>query len=244
MAPMSLPVSAVDELLPLPAGNGIFIAATGTDVGKTFVTALLIKAWRDAGLAAGYYKAALSGAEFVDGKWVAGDAEYVRRVAGLPDPADALVTYVYREAVSPHLAAQHEGNPVELSRVLADYRQVQIRHPFVFVEGSGGIICPLRYDDTAKVFLTDIIRLLNLSVVIVAPAGLGTINSTLLTVEHARQKNILVRGVILNRYTDSAMERDNVLMIERLAEVPILAKVAPNATAIALDQAAIRTIGG
>ena len=61
--------------------KGYFVTATGTDVGKTFVTALLVKKWRDSGIDAGYYKAALSGAELRDGKWVAGDADYVKRIA-------------------------------------------------------------------------------------------------------------------------------------------------------------------
>lgn len=98
--------------------RGYFVTATGTDVGKTFVTALLVKKWRDSGMDAGYYKAALSGAEFKNGHWVAGDADYVKNFAGLSDSQEELVSYVYKEAVSPHLAARKEGNPVELSREL------------------------------------------------------------------------------------------------------------------------------
>ena len=97
--------------------KGYFVTATGTDVGKTFITGLLVKKWRDSGIDAGCYKAALSGAELRDGKWIAGDADYVKRIAGLPDSQEQLVSYVYKEAVSPHLAAQKEGNPVNLSKV-------------------------------------------------------------------------------------------------------------------------------
>ena len=63
--------------------KGLFVSATGTDVGKTYVTALLVKKLVQSGLAAGYYKAALSGAECQNGQLVPGDADYVRRVAGL-----------------------------------------------------------------------------------------------------------------------------------------------------------------
>jgi dethiobiotin synthetase len=215
--------------------NGIFITATGTDVGKTFVTALLVKAWRKAGIDAGYYKAALSGAELVDGTYLPGDAAYVKRIAELNDPIETLVSYVYREAVSPHLAAQHEGNPVELSKVLSDYRRIKSLHEFVFVEGSGGLICPIRYDAKERIFLTDIVRLLALELIVIAPAALGTINSTLLTIEYARSKSLHVRGVVLNHYTGAVMERDNAQMIERLANVPILTRVAPNANDLEID---------
>ena len=116
--------------------KGYFVTATGTDVGKTFITALLVKKWRDSGIDAGYYKAALSGAELRDGKWIAGDADYVKRIAGLPDSQEQLVSYVYKEAVSPHLAAQKEGNPVELSKVRDDFDAATKRHEFIFAEGK------------------------------------------------------------------------------------------------------------
>lgn len=88
-------------------GKAIFVTGTGTDVGKTYVTGLLVKKIRDAGLDGSYYKAALSGAEpDGQGNLVPGDAAWVKETAGLKDPLTDLVTYVYQEAVSPHLAAR------------------------------------------------------------------------------------------------------------------------------------------
>ena len=207
--------------------KGYFVTATGTDVGKTFVTALLVKKWRDSGVDAGYYKAALSGAELRDGKWVAGDADYVKRIANLPDSQEQLVSYVYKEAVSPHLAARKEGNPVELTKVKADFDAACARHEFVFAEGSGGIICPIRYDDQ-KVFLVDIMKTLGLPLLIVTTAALGSINACVLTVEYARSRGLDVRGLIVNRYGSSGnleMEDDNIRMMQDLTGLEILAKV-------------------
>lgn len=66
--------------------KGIFITAIGTDVGKTYVTGLIVKKLRDAKLNAGYYKAALSGAEEQpDGTWLPGDAAFVGKIAGIPE---------------------------------------------------------------------------------------------------------------------------------------------------------------
>ena len=207
--------------------KGYFVTATGTDVGKTFVTALLVKKWRDSGIDAGYYKAALSGAELRDGKWVAGDADYVKRIANLPDTQEQLVSYVYKEAVSPHLAARKEGNPVELAKVKADFDAACARHEFVFAEGSGGIICPIRYDDQ-KVFLVDIMKTLGLPLLIVTTAALGSINACVLTVEYARSCGLDFRGLIVNRYGCSGnleMEDDNIRMMQDLTGLEILAKV-------------------
>lgn len=207
--------------------KGYFVTATGTDVGKTFITALLVKKWRDSGIDAGYYKAALSGAELCDGKWVAGDADYVKRIANLPDSQEQLVSYVYKEAVSPHLAARKEGNPVELAKVKDDFEAARTRHEFVFAEGSGGIICPIRYDDQ-KVFLVDIMKTLGLPLLIVTTAALGSINACVLTVEYARSCGLDVRGFIVNRYGCSGnleMEDDNIRMMQDLTGLDILAKI-------------------
>lgn len=207
--------------------KGYFVTATGTDVGKTFVTALLVKKWRDSGIDAGYYKAALSGAEFKGGKWIAGDADYVKRVANLPDTQEELVSYVYKEAVSPHLAARKEGNPVELMQVKADFDAAAQRHEFIFVEGSGGIICPIRYDDK-KLFLADIMKALNLPLLIETTAALGSINACVLTVEYARARGLNIKGIIVNRYGISGhmqMEDDNIFMMQELTGLPILAKI-------------------
>ena len=207
--------------------KGYFVTATGTDVGKTFITALLVKKWRDSGIDAGYYKAALSGAELRDGKWVAGDADYVKRIATLSDTQEQLVSYVYKEAVSPHLAARKEGNPVELAKVKDDFDAARNRHEFVFAEGSGGIICPIRYDDQ-KIFLVDIMKMLDLPLVIVTTAALGSINACVLTVEYARSCGLDIRGLIVNRYGSSGnleMEDDNIRMMQDLTGLEILAKV-------------------
>mgnify|MGYP003290779255 CR=1 FL=1 len=212
--------------------KGYFVTATGTDVGKTFVTALLVKKWRDSGIDAGYYKAALSGAELRNGKWIAGDADYVKHVANLPDTQEELVSYVYKEAVSPHLAARKEGNPVELAQVKTDFVAATQRHEFVFVEGSGGIICPIRYDDK-KIFLADIMKELNLPLLIVTTAALGSINSCVLTVEYARARGLDIRGIIINRYGISGnlqMEDDNIFMLQELTGLKIFAKIPEGST--------------
>ena len=207
--------------------KGYFVTATGTDVGKTFITALLVKKWRDSGIDAGYYKAALSGAELRDGKWVAGDADYVKRIANLSDTQEQLVSYVYKEAVSPHLAARKEGNPVEIAKVKDDFDAARNRHEFIFAEGSGGIICPIRYDDQ-KIFLVDIMKTLDLPLVIVTTAALGSINACVLTVEFARSRGLDVRGLIVNRYGSSGnleMEDDNIRMMQDLTGLEVIAKV-------------------
>ena len=202
--------------------RGIFVTGTGTDTGKTYITALLLKKLRES-MDAVYYKAALSGAQWLDGKLTAGDAMYVCRTAGIPGEPNDYVSYIYENAVSPHLAARLEGNPVSPERVAEHFGTLCSEHDFVVAEGSGGIVCPIRCD-TQQIMLTDIIKALSLDVVIVSSAELGSINSAVLTCHYALSQGIGVRGFILNCYDKSdLMQSDNLAMIERLTGVPVIA---------------------
>ena len=202
--------------------KGLFVTATGTDMGKTYVTALLVRAPRQAGYSAGYYKAALSGAQSVEQS----DAGYVDRIAGIGQEKELLLSYWYKNAVSPHLAARWEENPARLEKILRDYRAVCSRYEYVTVEGSGGIVCPIRWDEEKHLLLEEIVKAMGLGAVVVADAGLGTINAAVLTVEYLRSRRIPVRGVILNRYSGGEMQEDNLRMIEALSGVPVIALVA------------------
>ena len=216
--------------------KGIFITATGTDIGKTFVTGLIVKKLRDAGLNAGYYKAALSGAELQpDGTWLPGDAAYVAKISGMTEKPEELVSYIYKTAVSPHLAALREGNPVELDKVKADFAAAQAKYDYVTMEGSGGIICPIRWDEQ-HLLLEDLIKATNLGTLVISNAALGSINACVLTVFYLQQKGIPVRGIILNNYdSNDFMQSDNKKMMEAITGVPVIAQVKPNDTELDID---------
>ena len=219
-------------------GKALFITGTGTDVGKTYVTALIVKRLRDAGLDAGYYKAAISGAEKdeEDGTLHAGDALYVKEIAELSETQEELVSYVYEAAVSPHLAAQLDNKPIDFDVVEKDFRRALSQHEYITMEGSGGIICPLRWDKEQHVILDDLVLRLGLGALIVADAGLGTINAAVLTVEHLRARGIPVRGIILNRFHGGdVMEEDNLDMVEALTGVKVVATVKSGDEALDMD---------
>ena len=136
-----------------------------------------------------------------------------------------MCPYIYETAVSPHLAAQIEGNTIEMDKVISEFNNVCNKYDYVTVEGSGGIVCPLRFDDQ-KVQLEDFVRLCHLSCLIIADAGLGTINSVVLTVEYMRARNIPIKGIIFNNYDDTSMlHKDNLFMCEYLTGLKVLACV-------------------
>ena len=219
--------------------KGLFVIGTGTDIGKTYVTGLLLKCIRDNGYNATYFKAALSGAiRDEKGSLVPGDAVEVLSMANLKENTDFLVPYIYETAVSPHLASHIEGNPVDLNVVKEAYDAVSQKYDYIVMEGSGGIVCPIRYEGKMSgnnIMLEDIIKFLDLDVIIIADAGLGTINSIVTTVEYLKIKDIHPCGIIMNNYKDETMEIDNVKMVEDLCDVPVIAKVYKNDENLRLD---------
>ncbi|MDO4478090.1 MAG: dethiobiotin synthase [Lachnospiraceae bacterium] len=216
-------------------GKALFVTGTGTDVGKTFVTGLIVKKLTEAGLAAGYYKAAMSGNVKDDnGQLIPGDAVWVKEAAGLAQPTEAMCPYVYEMAVSPHLAARLEHKPISPEVIADAYQKVLDRYDYVTVEGIGGILCPIAFDEH-KLWLEDVVKMLGLSSVIVADAGLGTINSVGLTCAYMKMKHLPVKGIIFNNWTGGAMQEDNLKMCEALTGVKVIARVAPGDDTLAID---------
>lgn len=220
--------------------KNLFVTGTGTDVGKTYVTGLVIKKIKESGANAAYYKAAMSGNERrADGSLIPGDALSVREVSGIAQPLEEMCPYIYEHAYSPHLAARIEGGPVELSVVRDGFLKVSEKYDYVTVEGSGGILCPIRYDGE-KIMLEDVVKTLNLSCLLVADAGLGTINSVVLTAEYMRARNIPTVGMIFNRFhPDNVMEEDNIRMCEELTGLKTLACVQEGEREISMEAEAL-----
>lgn len=221
--------------------KNIFITGTGTDVGKTYVTGLIVKKLAESGARAAYYKAAMSGNDRrPDGTLVPGDALCVKEVSGIGQPLAWMCPYIYENAYSPHLAARIEGGPVELSVVREGFRRLSEAYEYVTVEGSGGILCPIRYDKE-KIMLEDVVRALDLSCLLIADAGLGTINNVVLTAEYMRAREIPVKGIIFNRFhPGNVMEEDNLCMCEELTGLKVLACVQEGDRELAMDVEALK----
>ena len=148
---------------------------------------------------------------------------------------DFIRSYSEDHGYPPDSPARLEGNPVEKSEVLRAWQAVCAAYPYVTVEGCGGIVCPIRIDAAHRWYLTDLIRWLGLPSVIVSPAGLGSINAAALTAFYMKAQNLPVKGFIVNNYRDTLMERDNVVQIQELTNLPVLACVSPNQSDIGLS---------
>lgn len=206
--------------------KNIFVTGTGTEIGKTYVAGLLVKKLHEAGEKSAYYKAAMSGNERdQEGKLIPGDAKFVKDFGSIDQPLEEMCPYVYEKAYSPHLAAQIEGNPVDLDKVVEKFRDLEKSYDYITLEGSGGILCPLRFDDE-EIYLENFVKKAKLSSIIVADAGLGTINNLVLTAFYMKEKGMKVKGIIFNNFIPGdVLHEDNIKMCEHMSGLKVLACV-------------------
>lgn len=211
--------------------KGIFITATGTDIGKTYISALLVKQLREANINCNYFKPVLSGAIEHNSELVAGDAKFVLDLAQIKENPQEHVSYLFKNAVSPHLASKLENKNIKLDKIITDYKKISGKSDFVIVEGAGGIICPLNIEE--NLFIYDIPKTLNLSSIIVADASLGTINTTFLTVDFMKRNDLKIKGIILNNFDkNNFMHQNNLETIEKICNVKVIGTVKKDALTI------------
>ncbi|WP_454207401.1 dethiobiotin synthase [Peptoniphilus sp. Marseille-Q6390] len=206
--------------------KNIFVTGTGTEIGKTYVAGLLVKKLHEAGEKSAYYKAAMSGNDKdADGNLIPGDAKFVKELAGIDQDLNEMCPYIYERAYSPHLAAQIEGNPVNLDYVVEKLRDLEKKYDYITLEGSGGILCPLRFDDE-EIYLEDFVKKAKLSSIIVADAGLGTINNLVLTAFYMKEKGMKIKGIIFNNFIPGdVLQEDNIKMCQHMSGLKVLACV-------------------
>ena len=166
--------------------RGVFVTATDTGAGKTAVTAGIAALLRGRGVDVGVFKPVSSGGT--------ADARLLSEAAGVTDALE-LVNPVRLEApLSPNVAAELEGRRIPLEPIDDAYSRLTRLHDIVLVEGVGGLLVPIRED----FLVADLARRLDLPLLVVARAALGTINHTLLTLEAADRRNQEVIGVVYN----------------------------------------------
>jgi dethiobiotin synthetase len=204
--------------------KGVFVTGTDTGVGKTWIAAGLTAVLRRWGLSACYFKPVQSGCPEENGRLVPTDARFAKELAGLDEPLDLLTPITLRLPLAPGVAAVREGVSVDLERIARARKELAGRYDLLVTEGAGGLYVPL----TATNFLVlDMVRWLRLPLIVVARAGLGTINHTALTVKAAQHAGAPVAGVVINRYPErpNLAEQTNPEVITAITETSILGKV-------------------
>ncbi|HBC86761.1 MAG TPA: dethiobiotin synthase [Lentisphaeria bacterium] len=199
-----------------------FVTGTGTGVGKTIATAGLAALFSSSGRKVAVMKPVQTGlCESI------GDLEVIRSIAPglvrLPDKISC--PYSFSLPASPALAASVENKTISPAKILAAYHKC-ISYPGIdtlLVEGAGGLMVPVK----DRILMIDLISLLKIPAILVADAGLGTLNHSLLSIEAMKRRKIRIAGIILNRMPKNpgVLEKDNIRTLERLSEIPVIAVI-------------------
>lgn len=174
----------------------IFITGTDTNVGKTFVTAGLAVFLAKQGYKVGVFKPLQTGAIKAKDGFQCPDLEYVK---SFDMNIITKSSYQFIEPVAPYIAAKINKTEISFNKINDDLCELQDICDFVIVEGAGGILTPIYADKT----MADLIKFMNIPVIIVSRPDLGTINHTLLTVESTKNYNINLKGIIISKYPNN-----------------------------------------
>ncbi len=195
--------------------KSIFVTGTDTGVGKTIVTAFLARYMLE------------KGRNVITQKWVQtgcpefslSDAAFHLKIMGrdkydIKGLEDYVLPYMFGTPSSPHLASSIEDKKIRTARIVKGFKVLSKGFDFVIVEGSGGVLVPYN----KKGLIIDIVKKLDLAVLVVAQNKLGAINHTLLSIEALRRRNIEILGIVFNNLEkeDIRIIKDNPCIISAL----------------------------
>ena len=197
-----------------------FITGTDTEVGKTYVTVALLNALRKKGLRTLALKPIAAGCEMLGDEWVNEDAIQLRQAMTEHLPYQLLNPIALKSAVAPHLAAEQEGRRLSADRLAGMVRGALMTAADVaLIEGAGGWLVPLNERET----LADLVRMLEVPVILVVGVRLGCLNHALLTVQSISSYGLPIAGWVANCVdANAAMIEENIMTLKARIAAPCL----------------------
>ncbi|PLX73938.1 MAG: dethiobiotin synthase [Desulfuromonas sp.] len=171
----------------------LFVTGTDTGVGKTTVTSGLARHFAASGLRVGVMKPIETGV--VDPQQPGPDAELLRWAAQADDPDETIAPYRFRLPAAPAQAVEDTGTSIDIAHLKKLAVKLTQDKDLLLIEGAGGLMVPVQ----GGYLIADLIRDLDLPVLIITRPGLGTINHTLLTTFTAQNMGLHLAGFIINR---------------------------------------------
>jgi len=211
-------------MLTRPTIPGLFITGTDTGVGKTVVAAAIANWFSVRGVRTAVCKPLATGCIRRREGLVSEDAEFLAHHADAKFALNTICPQRFAEPLAPAIAAERAGQKIEWNAIDAAIQTMCRQSDVLIVEGIGGVLVPV----DRQLTVLDMARWLGLPAVIVARAGLGTINHTLLTLGALRHAGVPVAGVVINQFpseTPPAAEETNPRAIEKWGKTPVLCLV-------------------
>ena len=209
--PTHQPCSALAHFIWRKRLPGIFVTGTDTHVGKTFITSQLVQRLQELGVNAVAMKPVACGDCGYD------DVKLFWELAKKKVPVSQLNPYHFQLPLAP--VAQRSKIKVSPQKIRNLYRKLCAKHDIVLAEGAGGLLVPI----TWKMSVREIAKAIGAPLLIVARAGLGILNHTILTVEAARRASLKVAAVVLNDWDGTKFRSAprNKRVLEKLLKVPV-----------------------
>lgn len=213
--------------------KGIFITATDTGVGKTAVSSILVRCLIKKGLKVGGMKPLETGClkiidkngnEFLNPY----DGIFLKEMACMDEPIDLVTPFRFELPLAPMVASELEKRPITVEKIFDTYRLLEEKYDFMVVEGVGGLLVPITRKEKKIYLVSDLIKDLNLPVLIVSRPTLGTINHTLLTVDYLIRQGIKVKGILINYNKppeNTIAEKTNPDVLKEMMTVPVIATI-------------------
>ncbi len=206
---------------------GLFITGTDTSVGKTYITTLMARALRVAGHRVGVYKPVATGCRRDGERLICDDALALAEAAGRLNELERVCPQQFMVSLAPHLAAEAEGEVVDVELLRRGINYWRTESDIVLVEGAGGLMSPV----TDELFVADLAAVFGYPLVVVTRNALGTIHQSLATLIAAAafEEGLQVAGIVLNQPQPPAAGdlsiESNRAELSRRAVPPVLAEV-------------------
>ncbi len=198
-----------------------FITGIDTDIGKTFITKGLALTFEQKGKKVGVFKPLQSGAIKSENGFLAPDLEAIKAVS---KNINTKCSYLLEGEVSPALAARMAGINIDIEKIKNDFQKFSNENEITLVEGAGGILAPA----TDTMLCADLIKALNIPIIIVTVPFLGRLNHTLLTIHYAKINNIPIKGIIVNKVPETTIDlatKNFIDELNRYTNVEILGQI-------------------
>ncbi|MDQ1005358.1 dethiobiotin synthetase [Neobacillus niacini] len=197
--------------------NGFFVTGTDTGVGKTIISCGLAAVLKAERMDFGVFKPLLSG---ISRDHPESDTSLLKKMSQTSLSHEEITPFEFKEPLAPYVAGKLEGKVIGIEDVLHRWEMIKGKHQYFIVEGAGGISVPLGED----FLVSDLVKALQLPILIVARANLGTVNHIFLTVQYAKSLGLRIAGIVINGISDhpDIAEKTNPKLIEELCGVPIV----------------------
>jgi dethiobiotin synthetase len=192
--------------------TGIFVTATDTEVGKTYVSCKILEALKGLGINCGCFKPVSTGDR--------NDANALIKASHIKECPEVVTPVFFKNPMSPYGASLLENKKFDFKKIEKTFKYFVDKYDFTVVEGVGGVLVPLKKD----FFVSDLIKKFKFPVVVVARYNLGTINHTLLTIKKLKNDNQKILGIILNgnKNKNDISVKSNAKLIKQLTKLPVL----------------------